>query len=173
VLPRQPDISWKLSLEKPAGLPALQGTIQSPVLFRAEQYFIRPAGVAGTGDLQGRDGLTEGDADPALPAPHDVAGQMQPVAGHGQYEPIGNSDLIGHLECRARGGEVADQAIDRAAAEPDCSGFQDAMTRCSSIFGHRIKLPATLKQSTKGSICNSNGVIIITAAGERPWQLPH
>jgi hypothetical protein len=118
--------------------------------------------------------LTEGDADPAFLAPHDVAGQMQPVARHGQHEPIGNSDLIGHLECGARGGEVADQAIDRAAAEPDCSGFQDAMTRCSSIFGHRIKLPATLKQSTKGAICNSDGVII-AAAGERPGrpgQLP-
>jgi hypothetical protein len=48
--------------------------------------------------------LPEYDADPPFFAPYDMTRQMQSIAGHIQYEPLGDSDLVGYLQRRASGG---------------------------------------------------------------------
>src|SRR5216683_2347918 len=55
--------------------------------------------------------LVERYADPVCPAPHDVAGQLQPVAWHNQYESRRNAGLAFDLDRRAGSGYVADSAI--------------------------------------------------------------
>ena len=49
-------------------------------------------------------GLVEGYADPVLPAPNDMARQLQSLVGEDQCEFIGNTDQVRKIQRRARGG---------------------------------------------------------------------
>jgi hypothetical protein len=71
----------------------------------------------GTGGLN----RPERDADTALLAPRDMAGQMQSIARYNQYETLGDPDLVGYLQRGTGRGQVANQAINGAAAELDRS----------------------------------------------------
>jgi hypothetical protein len=82
--------------------------------------------------------LAECYPDATLLAPNDMAAQMQPIGRHNQRKLFGDTGLAGYLQRRAGAGQVADDAIDGAAAELDRSGFQDAMARCVPGFGHTV-----------------------------------
>jgi hypothetical protein len=86
--------------------------------------------------MQGR--LAERYPDATLLAPHDMAAQMQFFAGHNERKLFGDAGLVGYLQRRAGAGQVADHAIDRAAAELNRSGSQDAVAGCLPGFGHTM-----------------------------------
>src|SRR5262245_24659031 len=70
--------------------------------------------------------LLEGDPDPLLPAPDHVAGPLRAIASDPQGEAIRKPQRAVDLECRARGGEVADRPGNRVAAELDRARLEDA-----------------------------------------------
>jgi hypothetical protein len=80
--------------------------------------------------------LIEGDADSLFFAPNDPAGQM--IAPGHQGELLGDSERAGDLQGRTGRRDVADGAIDRAAAELDLSGFEDPLSVCNPVLVHRI-----------------------------------
>jgi hypothetical protein len=80
----------------------------------------------------------ESDADPLLFPPDDVAGRMMSVSLQNQSETIGDTYRSGYVQGGSRMGQVANHAIDRAAAELDRSSLQDAMTICTTLFHIRI-----------------------------------
>jgi hypothetical protein len=71
------------------------------------------------------------------------------IGGHHQYEPFGDSDLVGHLQGCAGDGKVADQTIDGTTVKPDSSGLQNAVSGCPAAFGHEINLSQNSKQQLK------------------------
>src|ERR1700732_3484493 len=87
--------------------------------------------------------LIEGDADPLYLAPDDVAGQR--IALRHQGELGRDSNRAGDIEGRPGGGDVANGAINRAAAELDLSGFQDPLSVCNPVLIHRIVMLLRLK----------------------------
>ena len=53
-----------------------------------------------------------------------------------QRKSVGDEQRGYHFERGAGLGDVANRAIDRAAAERDRSGLEDAVTRCNSMLIH-------------------------------------
>jgi hypothetical protein len=96
-----------------------------------------------------RDGLTECDADPALLVPYQAAWQVQSIAWHIQDKSLRNSGRGSDFQRGSGRREVADQAINGPAAEPDGSAFQHAMTRRSAMFGHGVTICRNPKKSIK------------------------
>ncbi len=92
--------------------------------------------------------LFEHDADALLFAPDDAAGQMTAV-GH-EREVRRDSDRARDVERGTGGGDVANRAIDRAAAELDGPAFQDPLSVCNPVFVHRIVLLQVPADSTAG-----------------------
>jgi hypothetical protein len=78
-----------------------------------------------------------------------MARQMQSIARHNQYKSLGERGSAGYFYRRSRNGQVADQAIDGVAAKLNHSHFQDVVTRCSAIFGHRADLGQNPEESVK------------------------
>jgi hypothetical protein len=85
----------------------------------------------------------EGDADPSFPAPDDVTRPLQWMGWDDEREAVGNEKRGYHFERGASLGKVAHRAVDRAAAERDRSGLQDAVARGGSMLIH---------DSTRGGI---------------------
>ncbi len=79
----------------------------------------------------------EAHADPVGLPPHRMAGQKQPVAGHGQGEIRGNPGLADDLERRSGGRKIAEGTIDRAAAEFNRTGLQYPVASIAARFHHR------------------------------------
>jgi hypothetical protein len=78
-----------------------------------------------------------------------MARQMQSICRHNQNESLWNSDLVGYFQRSAGYRKVADQTINPASAEPDGSGFQHPVSRCSATFGHEIEVRQNPKESIK------------------------
>jgi hypothetical protein len=78
----------------------------------------------------------EGHTDPRFPAPDDVARHLQPLGPEDQREIFGDADRAGYLERCSDGRQVANHAIDRATAELDRSGLQNATTWKGPLFVH-------------------------------------
>jgi len=78
----------------------------------------------------------ERDADPSFPAPDDVTRPLQGMGWNDQRKAVGDEKRGYDFERGASLGEVANRAIDRAAAERDRSGLEDAVTRSNSMLNH-------------------------------------
>src|SRR6185295_19603706 len=90
-------------------------------------------------------GLVECYANPVLPAPNDMAKQLQSVLGKDQCEFIGNTDQVRKIQRRARGGDIANGTSILVAAILDFGGLHDTDTRCNPVFDHREKFRRTIK----------------------------
>jgi hypothetical protein len=82
--------------------------------------------------------LIELYADPPLTAPDDLARLVASIDN--QRKMLEDSDRGAHVQRRADRRYVADHAVDRAAAELDCSGFQDAMSKGCTALPHGFSL---------------------------------
>ena len=54
-----------------------------------------------------------------------------------QVELRGDSERAGDIKSSAGGGDIADRAVDRAAAELDRSGLQHPLSGCNPLLVHR------------------------------------
>lgn len=95
--------------------------------------------IAGRGKLL-KAPLVERDSDPILLPPDDMADQAQSILRYHQEELFGYTRLAGYLYRSSRNGQVADQAINRIAAdELNDSGLRDAVAGCNASFDHTLK----------------------------------
>src|SRR3984893_17168213 len=78
----------------------------------------------------------ECDAHPSFPAPDDVTRPLQWMGWNDERKALGDEKRGYDFERGASLGEVANRAIDRAAAERDRSGLEDAVTRSNSMLIH-------------------------------------
>ena len=78
----------------------------------------------------------ECDAHPSFPAPDDVTRPLQWMGWNDERKALGDEKRGYDFERGASLGEVANRAIDRAAAERDRSGLEDAVTRSHSMLIH-------------------------------------
>jgi hypothetical protein len=78
----------------------------------------------------------ERDAHPSFPAPDDVTRPLQWMGWNDERKALGDEKRGYDFERGASLGEVANRAIDRAAAERDRSGLEDAVTRSNSLLIH-------------------------------------
>ena len=84
--------------------------------------------------------LIEGDADPILLAPDDVTGDARAVRLKDKIKMLGDVVGASNFDRRAGNGNVADQAVNQAAREPNRSRHQYRFTRCRSLF-HDTLIP--------------------------------
>jgi hypothetical protein len=80
--------------------------------------------------------LTEPHTDPLFLAPDYGAGQMRSIGLNDEREAFGDADGARDIECGTGIGEVANRAVDRAAAELDRSGLEHTMPRSVPPFVH-------------------------------------
>ena len=79
--------------------------------------------------------IVEGDPDPPLAAPDDVAGAGAAVRGHHQHETVGEPERAFDFDGGAARRNVANEAIEIGAAERDGSSFQNAIPwRCPMVI---------------------------------------
>jgi len=78
--------------------------------------------------------LVEGHADPFRLTPDDVTGNVCAVRLKDKVESLGDVVGVGNIECRPRNGNVADQAVNRAAGELNRSGHQYRIARGRASF---------------------------------------
>jgi len=78
----------------------------------------------------------ERDADPSFPAPDDVTRPLQWMGWNDERKAVGDEKGGYDFERGAGLGDVANRAIDRAAAERDGSGLENAVTRSNSMLIH-------------------------------------
>ncbi len=81
-----------------------------------------------------RRGSVEGHADPLLFAPDDVTRNVRTVRLKDKIETIGEVAGASNFERRPRNGNVADQAVNRAAGELNRSRHQDRFARFRASF---------------------------------------
>jgi hypothetical protein len=65
-----------------------------------------------------------------------MAGHMQAIGGQNQRESVRDADGAGHVKRRSGVRQIANDAVDCAAAELDRSGLQYAMSRRGPGFAH-------------------------------------
>jgi hypothetical protein len=89
-----------------------------------------------------------------------MAGQLQAIARHNQYESLRELGSAGQVYRRSGNGQITDQAIHSAAAELNSSDFQDVVAGRSATFGHEIKLRKNSKESLKGIVAPGAGLTL-------------
>jgi hypothetical protein len=127
-------------IQDPGGISPPSGPRQGrvvPHLALAMGAPISPVPRVTCADLNGGPGgapLVERDADPFFPAPDDVARPADLVGLNDQREAVGNEKRGEDFERGPGCREVANRAVEGAAAERDRPGFQDAMARGDSML---------------------------------------
>ena len=82
----------------------------------------------------------EHNPDPALSAPDNAARPAETIGWNDQGELVGNEERCDDLKGGAGLRNVADGAVNHAAAETDRSGFQHTAAWCYSVLvPHRLK----------------------------------
>jgi hypothetical protein len=123
----------------------------------------------------------EGDADPSFPAPDDVTGPLQWMGWNDERKAVGDEKRGYDFERGAGLGEVANRAVDRAAAERDRSGLEDAVTRSNSMLIHDGARGAfdgslTIRRSKSSQVAYSEQISIVLtlneATGLGNWPRP-
>ena len=90
-----------------------------------------------TGPASGEVVLFERDADVKIFSPRNPGWQAQSVLRDNQHEAFGDTHLGRNLYLGSGKGQVADDAINRLAAEEfNPRGFRDGVTRYDPSFGH-------------------------------------
>ena len=99
---------------------------------------VRMAPCGGVVLRPGQGGLVECDADALFLAPDDVARPFQLFRRHEQREAVGDEQWGHDLKCGPGVGQVANRAVDSAAAELDRSGLQRAPPRRDPGLVHDV-----------------------------------
>src|ERR1700753_2423759 len=81
--------------------------------------------------------IVERHAEAFFFAPDDMAAPGAAVRGYGEHEAVRKPDRALDLDRSTRRRDIADHAIDLAAAELDRPGFQDTVARGSPSFVHQ------------------------------------
>src|SRR5262245_12982453 len=126
--------------------------------------------------------------DPRLLVPDDAARHMDVIRFDHQREMFGNADRGTHLEGGAGFGEIANGAVDSAAAKRNPARLQQAPPWCRSVLVHRMDLHLNGKVShgrgyypvtehpgshtTKGGGCPPDRPITLSRLAIRPRPPP-
>jgi len=74
-------------------------------------------------------------------APYDMARHLDAIVSNDKGEARRDADGAGNIKCRSFDRHIADDAVDRAAAELDCSCLQHPTSMNSALF-HIATVPA-------------------------------
>jgi hypothetical protein len=89
-----------------------------------------------------------------------MAAPMRPIGRESQREFVGDGGLADYLEHGSCVREIADCAIDRAAAELNASSFENAMALGRAMLVHWSLLPGRTLRWSRYAILNRYSVII-------------